>query len=255
VTVREIWQKLKDRVRKYDDEHNFTCDICGREVFENERVCNKCRSELPWNDEIFCPLCGRKAKEPGICLECKQKPPEFDRARSSFTHEGEAARLVVRFKRGQKYLYRTLCDVLQPLLEREFPDSDAVTFVPMTARAEKARGYNQSELLAEELCRRCGKELLKAVEKTRDTDAQKTLGKQEREKNLSGCFHVYNRKAVKGKKMVIVDDTMTTGSTANELAATLFRAGARDVNVLTVTSVQNKNIFGKLPNAKQARSG
>lgn len=247
MTLREIWQKIKARVKKYDDEHNFTCDICGREVFENERICKQCYARLPWNDEVVCPLCGRKEKEAGICLECKRKPPEFDRARSCFTHEGEAARLVVQFKRGKQFLYRTLCDCLEPLMEREFPEADAVTFVPMAEHAERARGYNQSKLLAEELARRSGKELLSAVEKKRETNAQKTLSRKEREENLSGCFHVTDRKAFKDKKIVIVDDTMTTGSTADELARTLFRAGARDVFVLTATSVQDRTPYGKKP--------
>lgn len=251
MTLRRIWRALTEFVRKYDDTHNFTCDICGREVFDNERVCQKCREKLPWNDEIFCPLCGRKQLEAGICLDCKQKPPEYDLARSCFVHEGEAAMLMLKFKRGAKYLYRTACDFLQPLLEREFPDAEALTFVPMTACAEKKRGYNQSRLMAEELARRCGKQLLDVTEKRRDTDEQKTLGREERAKNLEGCFHVFDRKAVKGRQIVIVDDIMTTGATVGELASVLFRAGARSVYVLSVTSAINKKQFGILPDKRK----
>ena len=243
--IRAIFEKLKNAVRRYEESHNFTCDICGREVFSNERVCADCKKHLPWNTPPVCPLCGRKVGEEGICLDCKQKPLAVKKARSCFLHEDEAARLVVRFKRGQKYLFRTLCDFLQPLAAKEFPEADAVTFVPMTEKAERARGYNQSRLLAEELARRCGLELLAPAVKRRETKAQKFLGRAERAENLKGCFHVQDRKAVHGRRILIVDDTLTTGATSSELAETLLRAGAFETFLVTVTSVRKKSPFGK----------
>lgn len=222
---------------------NFTCDICGREVFGGERICNKCRDALPWN-RTFCPRCGRKVLENGLCLGCKQSLPRFDAARSAFTHEGEAANLVVRYKRGEKYLCDTLSEPLLLILN-DFKDADALTFVPATKKTEKARGYNQTRLLAEKLSQKSGLELLEPAEKIRETESQKVLSKKERRENLKGCFRVIDKKSVVGRKIVIIDDTMTTGSTVNELADTLKRAGAEKVNVLTVTSVQYKDPFCK----------
>ncbi len=245
----KLFDLIKRQLKKYDDKVNFTCDICGREVFDGARVCHPCLKELPWNDQNICPFCGRKVVEAGVCLECKQKPLKVKKARSVFTHEEAAARLVVRFKRGEKYLYRTLADLSMPLIEREFAMCDAVAFIPMTKRAEKKRGYNQSRLLAEEIAARTNKELLDAVIKQRETGAQKFLGRADREKNLEGCFHVEDRKAVKGKTILIVDDTLTTGATVSELADRLLRAKAKEVYAFTFTSVQNKHPFG-LPPAK-----
>ncbi|MDE7296688.1 MAG: ComF family protein [Clostridia bacterium] len=238
--------RLREKVKKYDDGHNFTCDICGREVFENQRVCAQCKRDLPWNNGYVCPICGRKVGEEGICLECKQKPVGVDMARSVFVHEGEAARLVVRFKKEKRYLYRTLAELMLPLLQKEFLSVDALTFVPMTARAEKKRGYNQSRLLAEELAARCGKPVLYSVEKRKESKPQKTLSRAEREKNLEGCF-VADRQAVKGKSILIIDDTFTTGSTVSALSDVLKRAGATGVYALTATSVQYKDPFGIPP--------
>ena len=240
-----------DRVKdKYDETHNFTCDICGREVFSNERVCASCNKDLPWNNAAVCPFCGRKVLEEGTCLECKAEPLKVKKARSVFTHEGEAMHLVLRFKKqGQKYLFRTLTDFLEPVLLREFPPEAVLSFVPMTEKAEKARGYNQSRLLCGELARRTGREVLFVAKKTRETPPQKTLGRKEREKNLEHCFHVFDRKGVREKEIVLIDDTMTTGSTASALADALKRAGAKEVYLLTVTSVQYKYPFG-LPDPK-----
>ncbi len=241
-----FFEAICERIRRYDDTHNFTCDICAREVFAGERVCAQCKKTLPYNNGHICPLCGRKVLEEGICLECKQKPPKV-KARSVFLHEGEAARLVVRFKKGKKYLYRAAAELALPLFEREFSDTDAIIFVPMTEKARKKRGYNQSRLFAEELARRAEKPVIDAVSKRRETNAQKFLGREEREHNLEGCFHADKRAVFKDKTICIVDDTFTTGATVNELADVVLRAGAKKVYALTLTSVQNKTPFGKPP--------
>lgn len=243
----QLIKKISDFINGYDDTHNFTCDICGREVFENKRVCEKCKAALPYIGDKCCPLCGRKVKEAGVCLECKQKPLSTKKARSVFTHEGEAARLVVRYKRGSKYLYRTLAELALPLLLKEFPDCDKITSVPMTKKALKKRGYNQSKLLAEELAKRSGKPYLDTATKQHETQSQKFLGRAEREKNLKGCFHVTDRAALKGKTVLVIDDTLTTASTVSELADCFKRAGAKAVYALTVTSVEYKDAFGKPP--------
>ncbi len=214
-------------LRAYGRGHNFTCDICGREVFGGERICAACRAALPVIS-LGCPVCGRRVGEPGVCAACKQRRPVADMVRSRFVHEGEARRLIWRFKRGEKYLARTLAEEMAPLL-RAFPGADALVPVPMTARAKRRRGYDQALALAQELSEQSKIPLVCAVEKRRETAPQKSLTRREREKNLEGCFAVTDRKAVRGKRVVIVDDTYTTGATVDELAAVLRRAGAAAV--------------------------
>ncbi len=249
MNIKELWLRLGERVRRYDDGHNFTCDVCGREVFENERICRFCYRDLPLNNGKVCPFCGRRVREEGVCLECKAKPLGVKKARSACLHEGEAARLVVRFKRGEKYLYRALCDLMEPVVKAEFEDADAYLGVPMSEKSLKKRGYNQAELLAEELARRLGKEWIRPVEKRKETGVQKLLGRSDREKNLESVFHVSDRKGVKGRRILIVDDTLTTGATVSVLADALKRAGAAEVYAVTATSVEFKNQFGKPPSA------
>lgn len=240
-------KKLFALLGRREREVNYTCDVCGREVFENERICKICYPVLPWNNGEICPLCGRKVWEAGVCLECKDKPLAVFKARSAFTHEGEAAKLVYRYKSGSRFLARTLAETIAPLAEREFPDADGYVPVPMTKKAKRRRGYNQSEDLCRELSRRTGKPVLIVAEKRRETAQQKALGRREREQNLEDCFSVTDRAAVKGKKLLIVDDIMTTGATASALASRLLRAGAKEAGLLTVASVQKKDPFGKPP--------
>lgn len=231
---------LREKLKRYDDETNFTCDICGREVFDGARVCDPCRGELPWNNGAICLFCGRKVKEEGACMDCKLRPLGVVKARSVFCHEGEAARLVVRFKRGERYLFRTLAELSVPLIEREFGAVEALIPVPMSENSRKKRGYNQSELLAECIAERTGKTVIPAVIKQKDTPSQKFLTRREREQNLESSFHVKMRKEVKGKRVLIVDDTLTTGATISALADLLKRAGAAEVFAFTFTGVEHK---------------
>ena len=239
-------EKLREKLRRYAEQNNFTCDICGREVFSNERICARCMSGLPLHRGKICPVCGRSVAEEGICMECRSRAPSADKLRSAMDHEGEGRKLIVRFKTGQKYLFRALSDLMTPIAQQDFSDCDAVAFIPMTDRARRKRGYNQSFLLAEEIARRTGKPLLSCLEKKRETAAQKTLGRAEREKNLKGCFSVTDKRAVKGKTILVADDTMTTGSTADEIALILRRAGAKKVYYLTATSVPAKNMRARV---------
>ena len=236
-------KRLFARIGGYARTHNFTCDICGREVFADERICADCMKALPVI-ALRCPVCGRRVREEGVCSACKAHRPVARRALSRFTHEGEAARLVRRYKGGERYLARTLAGQLLPLMA-QYPDTDALVPVPMTAHAKRRRGFDQTLLLAQELSALCAVPVLCAAQKRRETAPQKALTRVERAKNLEGCFFVPDRSAVKGKRLLIVDDTYTTGATADELAATLLRAGAKQVDVLTVTSVEDRAPFGR----------
>ncbi len=247
-----FFKNLLARLRKYDETHDFTCDICGREVFGDEHICKTCVENLPWNDGVFCPFCGRRVKEEGACLECKQKPLAVKKARSVFLHEGEAMRLVWRLKNGERHLLPAFEQLALATFLREFQEVDSVTFIPMTQKAEKKRGYNQSRLFAERLANATGLECLDVAVKSRETPSQKSLGREERERNLEGVFHIQKRKEVRGKRIVIVDDTMTTGATASALATALKRAGASECYLFSFTSVERKNPFGKPPKHKKS---
>lgn len=255
-TVKEAFVRIAGRlhgaVAAYDDAVNFTCDICGREVFRDERVCAACLAALPAGGEL-CPHCGRRVGEAGLCLSCKARAPRFYKARAPFRYEGEAAHLVLRFKGGEKFLFRTLAELTAPLVMQEFP-TESLTFVPMTATSERARGYNQSRLFAERLAALCQRPLLDVLEKRRETDMQKSLGKQARAANLKGCFRVTDRAAVRGQAILLVDDVLTTGATAEEVSSVLLSAGAERVGVVTFANVSEKLPAPPAPAASSAPS-
>lgn len=155
---------------------------------------------------------------------------------------GEIVGLVRRFKTGAKYLARTFARETEPVFRAEYDFSDFIVSVPMSGESLRRRGYNQSALLADELSARLGIEhRAAALVKTRDTAAQKFLTLGEREKNLTGSFRVHERKACEGKTILLVDDVLTTGATANAVSRVLFAAHAARVLVLTVASVPQRD--------------
>lgn len=230
--LKELFQKLHKTV--YD--RNYTCYLCRNEVFKGETFCASCRKNLPYNLN-FCTRCGRKIKQSGYCMDCRAQKSIFDKARSLFVYEGEAKNIVHSFKNGNPYMAEGLAQEALPIVEREFFDTDFIAFVPMTKKAQDKRGYNQSEQFARSMSALTGILVEEFFEKTRDTSEQKSLTKEERQKNLHGAFHLKKRAICKDKVILLVDDTLTTGVTAGELCRLLYGAHAKKVYLLTIASV------------------
>lgn len=216
---------------------NFTCDICGIEIFNGGNLCEKCRDTVTVNNDFTCPVCGRKTHSSWLCLECKAKPPLYDRAVSPLVYTGGTQKLINKFKSGEAYLK----DYFSRLMYAKcsiFKDADAICFVPMTPYAERVRGYNQSALLAAELSKLMKIPLLQnAVAKVKKSSSQKSLTRKEREENLKSCFKA-QREAVEGKTLILVDDVLTTGATADAVTKELKKCGAKKVYLVTVASVE-----------------
>ena len=118
-------------------------------------------------------------------------------------------------------------------------ESDCIVSVPLNIKRLKSRGYNQAEFLAQEFAKLCKKEFIPdAVLRNRDTKPQNSLNPEERFENVKNAFSLGNVN-VKGKKVIIIDDIFTTGSTINECAAVLKSAGAEKVNFLAFAAAGN----------------
>lgn len=220
---------------------NFTCDVCGTEIYEGH-ICPNCLKTVTFNDKTVCPVCGRRTVRPEICLECKADLPPFKKAASVFVYDGGACVLVSKFKNGNGYLKEYFAEELVKKL-KELPPADCIVYVPMTKKAVNRRGYNQSKLLAESVSERTGVPCIKnAVVKEKETAAQKTLTKKERAENLASCFRVLKRSEIKGKNVLVIDDVLTTGATSAAVTNKLIAAGAKQVYLATVASVEYKQL-------------
>lgn len=117
---------------------------------------------------------------------------------------------------------------------------DAVVPAPLHWFRQWRRGYNQAELLAREVSRRTGVPLIRALRRRRATRTQAGLTGAKRRANVAGAFAVRQRAFVKGKRVLLVDDVLTTGATVNACAAALKRAGATYVAVLTLARTDRR---------------
>lgn len=221
----------------------LTCSVCRRENFSDRTICDDCYESLPFNDKSFCGNCGRATPYPTeYCDYCKNKESFISKARSVYEYETPIKGLIRRFKYdGEKYLGEEFALEMHKVFIRAIGDADCIVFVPSTDKKLNERGYNQSLVLAEEFSKLTQIPVVFAVQKIKETDSQVGLTLKERSENLKGCFKVIESGEIKGKKVLIIDDVMTTGSTIQTLAEKLKKAGAKDVVALTVASVSFKN--------------
>ncbi len=229
--------KLGELLGKFLFPREFTCDICGVETFKSN-LCPVCYETVVFNNGYVCPVCGRKTAFPVICLECKDNAPVFKKAVSPLVYEDGSKILIAKFKNGNGYLKEYFADLIAEKV-KELPQIDSIVYVPMTEKAVRERGYNQAELLARSLAKRLNLPVIKnAVIKQKDSKEQKKLNRREREKNLKGCFKVENRLEIKDKNILLVDDVLTTGATSDAVCKILISAGALNVFLATVASVE-----------------
>lgn len=220
-----------------------TCDVCGEELVANTRyrLCSDCMEKLPFAKGHRCLCCGVPlADESDYCNRCQYERGAFVKNRSPLVYEGETKKMIYSLKFAKK---KYLAETLGALMADEFLDcdmkADIIVFVPMTESEQKKRGFNQSELLANEVGKRLNIPVLPALVKIKDTKVQKELQGKDRASNLEGAFACVFEQ-VKNRTILLVDDIFTTGATANECAKTLLKAKAREVNVLTAAVAKLK---------------
>jgi ComF family protein len=164
----------------------------------------------------------------------------FDEAYCYGLYGGALRGLIHLFKyAGVKPLAAHLARLIREgcPLDRRY---DAVVPVPLHWRKRWERGYNQSELLAREIARHRGIPLVNAVRRRRATSTQAGLSHSARRRNVAGAFAVKDRGPIAGKRILLVDDVMTTGATASACGAALKAAGAASVTLLTIARVDRR---------------
>lgn len=234
-----FFTKISEFFDKYFFNPKWRCNSCGKEIFNDGYFCEKCVSEFPFHTENVCSHCGRETPFPtNSCLNCENKIVHVDKAISVFKYEKPISTLIKKIKYGGcKYLAQTFADFMHLYFLKSEIDVDVVTFVPMTKKALKRRGYNHAEIIAEEFCKKSSLTLTTCIEKVKETERQAKLKGKERQLNLIGAFKVIDKSLVKDKSILLIDDVTTTGSTAEVLAEKLKKAGATRVYLLTLASV------------------
>lgn len=229
-----------------------TCPCCDTPVSAPGLMCAGCYRELTFLTEPLCQRCGappsseHRRGEARLCAGCRAEPPLFERARAAFLYDAAAGRLIL----GLKYADRTdLAQVLalhmaragRPLLEA----ADVLVPVPLHRRRLFKRRYNQAALLARALARRASLPVLPdALIRTRPTVPLGTLSASARAAELAGAFAVRASRAgsIRGRRVLLIDDVLTSGATVNACTRALRLAGAARIDVLTAARVPDPRL-------------
>ncbi len=221
------------------------CASCEVILAEAHALCPTCWRALALIERPYCERLGTPLPVdhdgPLLSPAAIADPPVFERARSVCTYDDMARKLVQRLKYGDRPELARLMGRMMAATGREIlADCDLIIPVPLHRFRLWRRRYNQAAVLASEISQYCDKQwepfLLARIRHTR---SQTSLTRDQRRLNMTGAFRVSEewRARVKGLKLVLVDDVLTSGATANTAARVLLRTGAARVDILTFARV------------------
>ena len=203
------------------------CPFCRRLLGEGERVCARCRGTLPYTGD-----------------RAEQSVDFIPRVVSALWYEGTVRSSLHRYKFGGISSYAPAYGEMLAATVKERLDGafDVITWVPLSRRRYVERGYDQAELLARALGSAAGAEVTPLLDKIRHTPAQSGRGGEaERRANVSGCYRSRSPGEIAGKRILLVDDIVTTGATLSEAARILRLAGAEEVLAATLARTRKKS--------------
>ena len=200
------------------------------------RRCVICHRLVGPGGERLCPSCAAAIPEP---ISGTRRGSHYRRWVSAVWYEGDFRASILRFKFGGCRFY---AQYYGPLLARAVEqhlgkDFDLLTFIAVSPLRRWRRGYDQSELLARAAGRLLGMEPVPTLKKSNRCKPQsRTVSPEERQGNIRGAFRVRDPETVRGKRVLLIDDVLTTGSTVSEASRVLLEAGAKSVDVATLAA-------------------
>lgn len=227
---------------------NIYCISCNKPIFAHDTysLCPNCREGILWINEKACVCCGKALQngyESSKCLDCLSLEHVFSKGYSCVTYGLKEKEILYNLKYNKKgYLSYKLSEIMGDRLSIEKLDADLIIAVPMNKKKKIKRGYNQAELLAKRLSKLssipCSSDILL---RDKETEVMNQLSRDARRENMKDAFSINKDKieSIRNKKVLIVDDIFTTGSTADECAKTLMEKGALEVRIITFASGLN----------------
>lgn len=174
----------------------------------------------------------------GICPSCKSRINKAKNEGSILSYGfygGILKSLILKFKYESNYnVGYLLANFLIEIIKESEIDIDIICYIPMIRKDERKRGFNQCKLIANEIGYNLNIPVSNCIKKVKHTKEQKKLTKEERIKNLIGAFEVTSNEDIKNKRVLLIDDVMTTGATIDECTKILKKSGVKEIIVLTI---------------------
>lgn len=202
-----------------------TCGICGK--INQNSLCKKCEINL------------KKQSENQIIKDGKEiEDKYFNELMYIFKYEGQIRKLILDYKFNEKsYIYLTFVNFLlkNKNIFENIKNYDTIIPVPISKKRLKTRGYNQSLLIAKQISQQTNLDLVNnCLIKTKNIIEQSKLNKEEREKNIQNVYKLENKQLIKNKKILLIDDIYTTGSTVNECSKILTQGQPNKIGILVL---------------------
>lgn len=217
------------------------CIACERDS-RTLPLCEECETKIHAIEQRFCQRCGaplEKSRRSKICLECAKHPLSLSRIRAwaRFTYPLDKVVYAFKYEQRQRlagYFAQKLSLVLSS--DRALSTADLIVAIPLHPFKRWRRGYNQSEELAKALSRQVRIPCDKVLSRSKMTRTQTKLSASQRRANVEGAFSVSPKRVhlLSDKRILLLDDVITTGSTLDEAAKVLLDAGAKDVMGLAI---------------------
>lgn len=221
------------------------CLICRQPLpaFAALHLCQACRGRIHLVAPPYCQCCGVEfaSGDNHLCGPCLRQRPHFGKARAILRYDEACAALVHAFKYGGKTVARaTFCALAQETaVLSDLTEPDWIVPVPLHRRRLKERGFNQAVVLARYLFPAAAPKIaVSLLIRPRWTEPQTSLNGQERRRNLTGAFAVVRPERLAGRRILLIDDVFTTGTTLDECAKVLLANGAASVEALTLARVE-----------------
>ena len=220
------------------------CPVCDDILFENKSikrpdVCLGCLKDIRIIKQPTCMRCGKQLEDEidEFCYDCTFKRFEFERGVAGFSYSKAMRRSMYAFKYNNRREYanfysKVICEKYNKVIKSW--DADVLIPVPLHRARFIKRGYNQAQVMAEAIGKKIGMEVdSKLLVRNKNTKPQKELTDKERCNNIENAFQISSN-AIKYKKVILVDDIYTTGTTINECAKVLKRNGVETVYFVSV---------------------
>lgn len=220
------------------------CCLCGRVIEWRQTMCADCMQHAPYVLPPVCEFCGRSQD----ACACRKRHRHFERCVSPFYYDGLGKIGIAQLKNAaDSTVADGLAAEMAEAMRREYGGIrfDYVMPVPQFKKDEREKGYNSAALLARAVSRRAGIPYTTRLRKLFHTTPQKELRAVARSGNLLGAFTVDEPQAMNGAMVLLVDDTITTGSTLDECAKMLKIYGAREVYAVTAACSVFKDSKGE----------
>ncbi len=206
---------------------DMKCLFCENDVpdFEHKPYCDECEKVIEFNNKNRCLICSEPIdNEAMVCDFCQKNKRNFKKAICPFVYSGKVRNSILGYKDSNKrYLAKTYARFIAEDLKREEVVVTRLTYVPLSDKKKRKRGFDQAELLAKELAKLIDVEAEKMFVRVVDGKTQKFSSFKERYENIKGVYKLTDVKLDKNDTVLIVDDVITTGATMNYCAGLLVK--------------------------------